>query len=78
MSTDKDLDYNDEAVCPHCGSEQSDSWELGLDGDGDSTETDCQSCGESFRVELDLTVKYSTSLIPMPTCTATKPREEGK
>lgn len=55
------LKYNLDPICPYCGTEQSDAWELRLEKDGDEKEIDCISCGLPFTVKLDLTVQYSTS-----------------
>jgi len=44
-------------VCPHCGYEDSDSWEF-RDNDG---ECDCGRCGEPFDYERIVTVEYSTT-----------------
>ena len=56
-----DTRFKDSPVCPHCGKEIRDAWELnfgaGLDGE---CETDCGSCGESMRVERHVFVNYST------------------
>jgi len=53
------LDINVLPVCPHCGREQTAPWELDLD-DGQSTETDCPYCEQSFEVLCTVTVRYST------------------
>jgi len=58
-----DTDYTREAVCPYCGWENSDSWELRLDGDGDSTTIKCGECEKEFKVYLNLEVTYSTEKI---------------
>ena len=52
-----DTDCTNEIVCPWCGYEHSDSWEM---GDG---ETECHDCGRKFETEKDVTVTYSTSRI---------------
>lgn len=49
--------YTDEIVCPHCGYEYSDSWEL----NGSSGEQECPECYEPFELEVTVTVNYSTS-----------------
>lgn len=50
-------EYTQEIVCPHCGYEQSDSWESG------EGEHDCPECGEIFEVERIVTCEYSTSKV---------------
>ena len=54
------LEYNRNAVCPYCGYEDTDSWELHLRWDGDETVTACNACGEDFTVWLNLEATYST------------------
>lgn len=55
----RDTRYTKEAMCPYCGYEQSDSWEL---SDG---EYECPDCGNSYEVEVVVTVEYSTSKLPV-------------
>lgn len=47
-------DYEDEVVCPHCGYEHGDSWEM------DDGEHDCPECEKSFHLERHVSVTYST------------------
>ena len=55
---DIDHDYTKEIVCPYCGHEQSDSWEImGNDEDG---ETDCDECEKSFRWSAHIDITYCT------------------
>ena len=49
-----DHEYTDEVVCPHCGYEHGDSWDM-RDG-----EQDCSECGKPFVMERYTTVKYTT------------------
>ncbi len=55
-----------DAVCPWCGAEQRDSWEISLsngeyeEGDG---EYDCQSCEKTFIISRYCEVTYSTKKI---------------
>lgn len=48
-------DYEDEVVCPHCGYEHSDSWEM-RDG-----EHECPECDKKFELECHHSVTYSTT-----------------
>lgn len=48
----------DEIVCPHCGREQSDSWEW-ADSDDDA---ECGHCGGRFHYERNITVTYSSGM----------------
>lgn len=50
-------------ICPHCGYEDHDSWEVSIgsgnwdEGEG---ETDCPSCGATFFVERRVSIDYTT------------------
>lgn len=48
----------DEVVCPYCGQESSDSWELDDDG-----VTECYGCDKKFNYTKNISVDYSTSKI---------------
>jgi len=48
-----------EIICPHCGYEHSDSYEL-LNDNKDCGETDCEECGKTFRWSSDFTITFST------------------
>ncbi len=52
---DKNTDYTDEIVCPHCGYEHSDSFEMS------EGEQECRDCGRPFEVTRDVQVTYSTT-----------------
>jgi DNA-directed RNA polymerase subunit RPC12/RpoP len=54
---DKDTDYTGEVVCPWCGYEHGDSWEM-TEG-----ETECGECGRKFEMTRDVSVSYCTSRI---------------
>lgn len=54
-----DHEGTDEAVCPFCGEEQGDSWELGNGGEGDG-KTTCGSCDREFHWSRHVSVSYST------------------
>ena len=52
-------EYTDEIVCPYCGNEFSDSWELG-DGE-DIGELECDECNKKFTAYRNLSKPtYST------------------
>lgn len=55
---DGDVDYTDEIVCPHCGYEHSDSWEM-REG-----EHECSDCCRPFDVTRNVEVTYSTTKRP--------------
>lgn len=48
-------EYTDEVVCPHCGYNFSDSWEMS------EGEHDCHECEKSFTMSRDVTVTYETA-----------------
>lgn len=52
---DFERSFTREVVCPYCGKEQSDSWELGDDGD-----MDCGYCEREFSYTRDVEVTYSS------------------
>jgi predicted RNA-binding Zn-ribbon protein involved in translation (DUF1610 family) len=53
----RDHEFTDEIVCPWCGHEISDSWEVEAD-DGDY---ECPECGNEFCYCREVSVTYSTS-----------------
>jgi len=55
--SDIDLSYNLNPVCPHCGYEMQDAWQL---GDNDQ-EVECNACEKDYFVSIDVDVTYSTS-----------------
>jgi transcription elongation factor Elf1 len=52
---DGDTDYTDEVICPHCGYEHSDSFEMS------EGVRECSDCGREFEMERDVAVTYSTT-----------------
>ena len=61
MSDPAETQGTTNAVCPHCGYEDRDSWEInfgpGLEGE---TTEECGNCCESFIVCREVSVTYST------------------
>jgi len=51
---DGDTYYTDDVICPYCGYEFSDSWEMS------EGEHDCYDCGNVFNMKRDVTVEYIT------------------
>lgn len=49
-----DTEYTQNAICPHCGCEQLDSWEL------ESGEYDCEFCNKPFIVIVNVEISYLT------------------
>lgn len=52
-------EYTEEVVCPYCGHEFTDSWELSGE-DGQEGETDCGQCERLFLYYRNISVSYST------------------
>ena len=52
-----DTDYTTEVICPHCGYEYRDSWEL------EEGTTECQNCGNSFEIDRYVEVTYCTTKV---------------
>ena len=53
------LDYQEDPVCPLCREKQTEAWEYGHE----SQKVDCESCGEAFQMDADVSVLYSTHKI---------------
>ncbi len=49
-----------EITCPYCGYEFSDSWEYGMEHDGDTDEEECPECDKKFYITMNVEVGYST------------------
>ena len=63
MKKEIDCSYTDEIVCPHCGYEFSDSYEIFRDGDEWVEGLSCEECEKEFNVGADYSVTYN-SYIP--------------
>ncbi len=59
MSKEIDHEYTYNLVCPYCGYEDKDEWELS-DNEG---ETFCGRCDEEFAYTRHVSISYSTSKI---------------
>lgn len=59
MSKEIDHEYTYNLVCPYCGCEDDDAWELS-DNEG---ETYCSRCGKQFAYTRNLIISYSTNKI---------------
>jgi len=55
MPEEIDHQFTDEIVCPYCGYEHSDSWEM-----GDQGEIECEKCGKTFEYWVETQVHYTT------------------
>lgn len=49
-----------EIVCPYCGYEFEDSWEVCMDTDGQLDNQECPECCKEFEAERILSVDYCT------------------
>jgi DNA-directed RNA polymerase subunit RPC12/RpoP len=58
MNKEIDHNFTNEVVCPYCGWELRDSWEL-----DDKGYMDCEECEKKFFFERDITVRYCTGKI---------------
>ncbi len=52
--------FEKEITCPYCGFECGDSWEYGLDSDGDTKEEECEKCNKKFHIQLNVEATYTT------------------
>jgi len=52
-----DTEHRDFPICPKCGREDRDAWEIDLDGDG---ETDCRGCGYTMLISRHCSITYTT------------------
>lgn len=59
-----DIEFNcemvDKIVCPYCGHEHEDSFEM-VDLDENNDTATCHNCGKEFEVEIEKSIDYSTS-----------------
>ena len=57
-----DCDYKKTAVCPYCGYEEKDSWEMSDEED----ERECPCCGGTYDYQRIVTVEYSSQPVKCP------------
>lgn len=60
---DKSTEYTLEPICPYCGNEESDAWEINFGGIDGETEHDCGSCGETYFVQRNAIITYTTKAL---------------
>ncbi len=59
--TEIDHECTTNIVCPYCGKEEYDLWELTRTmSDGDESKTFCNTCGEEFSFEISVDVTYTS------------------
>ena len=68
---DKNTHLTRNVICPHCGYEHLDSWEM------DDGEYECD-CGGSYVVERIITVEYSTYKVAVPPNEPTQGERAGQ
>lgn len=58
-------DCTGEPICPYCGSEQHDAWELGgyNSGDGDRITTTCGVCEREFVTWRNVSITWSSDKV---------------
>lgn len=66
LNHEPDEEYGDDLICPYCGSEHGDAWELSADSD----KMECQSCGSEFEYEREYSVSYTVK--PVKICDVVK------
>lgn len=60
---DDELEFNDDLICPYCGTEQRDLFEVhGAYEEGDH-ECQCGTCGGEFRFHTSISYSYSMTKI---------------
>jgi transcription elongation factor Elf1 len=59
MKDEIDCKYTDNIICPHCGEEFLDSWDI----DDDVGELACYACDKMFKFTREVEITYSTSKI---------------
>ena len=52
---DGDTELTDEVICPHCGYEASDSWEI------EEGQHRCSDCNRTFEVQRNVEITYTTT-----------------
>lgn len=57
--TETEHNYTSEIICPYCGYEFGDSWEIG-GGNQDIGEMDCCQCEKTFMAYRNVEVTYNT------------------
>jgi uncharacterized Zn-finger protein len=63
MSDSIDHVATSEPVCPHCGDEFFDAWELFYPDKGDTEEVDCEACNKPYKITVEYTATYTTEAI---------------
>jgi DNA-directed RNA polymerase subunit RPC12/RpoP len=62
----EELEYQQDPRCPHCRRTMTDAWDLfctGFEHNGDEIEVSCGWCEKPYRVQLSVTIEYTTRKI---------------
>ena len=63
MIDEFDCSHNEEIVCPYCGYEHSDSWEIATGDDWRKpVDYECDECGKAFIVDIEISTTYSSRI----------------
>ena len=57
LEPDTEFKYENNVICPYCGYEEKDSWELSGEDSVEET-TDCSDCGQEFFYTRSIEVTY--------------------
>ena len=58
----RDTEHTDNVICPHCGTENFDSWELELPDTEADKEIECSDCNKPFMARRIMTITYTTRI----------------
>lgn len=59
-----ETELTDEPVCPWCGNEDADWWELGDKiQDGNTVEVECDECGEPYDLEVVISYSFTSTKV---------------
>lgn len=58
--TDVKYLLNDEALCPYCDHEESDSWEIDPNTSDEWVQVECGNCSKTYLMKRLVTVQYTT------------------
>ena len=64
MISRNDRRYTIWPVCPHCGNQDTDAWQMSsLDVDDAETFSACKKCGKNYRIIAHIVKTYSTKTL---------------
>jgi hypothetical protein len=59
-----DCEYTDDLVCPYCGAEIGDAWDIGDGKEGDLGKIECDECNKKFTASRHVHFSYSSEKAP--------------